>query len=1351
MSDDSLAFKNFSVRVDEVPLKANGRYYDYVQHNFDLTLTSNNADLKKIVRLFPATANLDLTGKADAKVTAQGALADLKANGQVNISQGMFYGQPIAGQADLVYAKRQLSISLPNFQAYRGWLKGKCNFDFAPATPELSLKLRLNQLDLGAMVQDAPGIVGQATGELNLYGPLTRLNGEISANLTQASFVGQPMDNIFAVLAISDGDVHLETLSVRSETASLHSSGSITSDLNFDFQAQAQGIKLSGQGLIGEMKATVDSFQGTIGWKLDDKFLASPLKNLNAAGQVKLSQGQIGEQYFDLAQGQFSMGQGLISIDQVIFGQGQSVLQASGQTGLGQSTNLTLSGSKIDLNDLKILNYVLPKEAKNPVGLLDLSLEITGEMSKEVSFEELLGLNAAGAVTITKTRVAEISIKQAKLKLLWSDRKLGFPQGSLKTDRSDVTLSLVHQPNDQITGKINGVLDLDEFKLLTHKYGKLEGLIGLNLIIEGPLTDPPLAASFWLENFRFNSLNFDRVAGSATLAQDIVELPQPLLVVKNNSQYAITGLANLASIAKGKPEDIYLDLKIDVSQADLAQTITLSEKIQGEFARKAFETTVSGKTSIDAAAIKLPSVRHYLDRGIIRLYSSQSQTPTFLNAWAKLNEQLRQHLAQETEWNLGGELTGRLTLQGKVKKLSGGFSGEVKKGRYRDFEFDKLNAKASLANNQIKLDKFEINKERGKLTAKGEINFDNTVDLDLTAQNMPLDVLRILFKKEFDGNFNMNASVNGPLDNLTISAAVAGNNVKLAQVPFDRVTMQVSKRDNLIQIHELSLLDNQNLSKVSGWLDLSANGQIDLKAQLQDNGVGLFNLITDDVKWRQGKARASLEVSGSMAELKINGSVVLADSTVYVRVIDSEIKDISGEALVRNSLADIKNLTGIWKGKSSKNYLNPLGLAGTVDLKYILADPRRVDLNLAFSPTWILVNLPNLFSGTVKINQASLTGPLYFDFSQGPTLSGEAQVDNAVITLARGQGSNKKVFPLNFDLKVNLDKNVYAVMGNVATLDLSNIFMNLEINSPELIITGSMKYPSLLGKIFLKRGTVTIFNREFSLLNMEQQEKFFPFNAEKVLANTAAFVGAEGMEGTQPDVAIVAKVEVENQEKEGDELVTKKVIILSRLNGVIGTTEKGRGLNISFDSFSEDKSKTPTELTPAGYSEEEIKVMLLPDFIKSLAGIGQGDESSDVDTNAVVADYISSRLQTVVFRGLERELEQTLGLESLILEYNFGKEVREAMGVEEARTLEGDKPDWRVGFVKGLFDRLYLEVNYSQYGAEAENPMEEVFDYQLTYKLSSIWSIIYYREPTSPQELTTGYQKVTLKAGFSFW
>ena len=90
------------------------------------------------------------------------------------------------------------------------------------------------------------------------------------------------------------------------------------------------------------------------------------------------------------------------------------------------------------------------------------------------------------------------------------------------------------------------------------------------------------------------------------------------------------------------------------------------------------------------------------------------------------------------------------------------------------------------------------------------------------------------------------------------------------------------------------------------------------------------------------------------------------------------------------------------------------------------------------------------------------------------------------------------------------------------------------------------------------------------------------------------------------------------------------------------------------------------------------------------------------------------------------------------------------MGVTERRVLEGEKPDWRVGFVKGFFDKFYIDVNYAQFATQTEIA-QETFNYQLTYKLTPIWSIIYYIEPVSLQEPVSGYEKVTLKVGFSFW
>jgi hypothetical protein len=286
----------------------------------------------------------------------------------------------------------------------------------------------------------------------------------------------------------------------------------------------------------------------------------------------------------------------------------------------------------------------------------------------------------------------------------------------------------------------------------------------------------------------------------------------------------------------------------------------------------------------------------------------------------------------------------------------------------------------------------------------------------------------------------------------------------------------------------------------------------------------------------------------------------------------------------------------------------------------------------------------------------------------------------------------------------------------------------------------------------INRGTVNLFNREFTLLTSEQQKSYFTYDAEKIKDNQALFSGGEGPGGMMPDITITAKVDIENQEAQKDgSSTTKQVRILSRLKGILGSLDKERALTTSFYSFTEDKTKTPSEFVPASYSDQEIKVMLLPDFLKSLTGISKGSESA-VNTNAIIADYVSSRLQTWAFRSLEREFEKRLGVDSLTLEYNFGKDVRQALGVTEVRTIDKEKPDWRVGFAKRLFDQLYIDMRYSQYAkVESSTDVSQIFNYQLTYKLTPIWSIIYYREPVSLQDLTSGNQKVTLKAGAAFW
>jgi hypothetical protein len=1344
LADDRVAFEDFSLSVNSIPLELNGRFYDFAEQNLELSLLMKETDLNKVVALFPQTRALDLQGRGNASLRLAGRIASPVMSGAIRVKEGKLYNQKFAGRADLSFAKNLLKIENADVAIYRGSASGSGQIDFSRAIPALSLKARLKEIDLAAVAQDSPGIVGRANGDAALSGPFTDLSGNLSAELGGGMFFGQPIDRLSASFKIREGEVLLENFRASSQNSSLASSGRISRDLTFDFQASANGIRLSGEGVLGKMEAMVNSFQGNVRWKMDEKFFAAPLKNLQASGKVSLSRGKVGEQLFDQAQGSLNLGQGLIRIEEVAFIRNKSVLQASGQTGIGTPTALKVSGEKVDLEDLKLLNYFLPPEARDPTGYADVNIEITGEISKETritSLDPLLDLNVKGEFNLINVKMAETPVSQAALNLEWKDRNLNFSKCSLATPGSRLAFDLQHVEKGGIKGEFSGMVDFSDFKMFTAKYGDLEGQLGLNLIIQGSAQYPDMAASFWLRDFAFNNLTFDRVQGSVTYADNKLTFPTPLLLSNRGDKYQLSGVINLEAMRNDQPEESYADLKLKILQADLSSVVILLQNVQGELTRKVTGLPPGEKSKIDLSAFALPTANKYAEKGKAVLYAKDGEKGYFLKNWEDIRKEFEKATAKSPEENMGGKVTGDLSLKGKFKKPAGKFSGQVKNGFFRNYTFETIQAEASLEDEKIRIEKLELFKKGGKLQARGVIGLDGGLALDLTAQKMPLDILRLLFDEDFAGEFNMNASVEGETQNPRFSASLSGRNISLAGVEFDKASLLVTKRNSHIYIHDFSLVDDGNLSQIHGTINLASSGGIDLEARLKDDALGLFNLLTDDVKWIRGKGTASARIRGPLENLDMNGEIKVKDAVVYARVLDSQINRISGEARIKESLLDISGLTGIWQGEKTKNYPNFLGMAGTVKLNKILAENKMVHLDLNFSPSVLYADMPNLYAGVVRIGSAQLSGPLYFDLSAGPTLKGNIEIDNALITLSQRKETGKKIFPLDFDLKLALKKNVYATMGDITTLDLSNIFMNLEIASDDLKVSGSLAYPSLLGKIIVRRGTVNIFNREFSLLSPEMQEKYYSYNADKIKENVAVFTGEKGKEGLMPDVTITAKVEVENVEEDAaKELVRKRVVILSRLRGVIGAVEKERGLKVSLDSFTPDYK-------PAGYGEQDIKAMLLPDFIKSMTGISRGEK---VDTNAVVADYLNSRLQSYVFRGIERELEQKLGLESLTLEYNFGKDIRQAMGVNERRVLEGERPDWRVGFVKGFFDKFYLDVNYAEFGTETE-AVQGTFNYQLTYKLSRIWSIIYYREPISLQDLNTGYQKVTLKAGFSFW
>ncbi|MDD5594040.1 MAG: translocation/assembly module TamB domain-containing protein, partial [Candidatus Margulisbacteria bacterium] len=1245
-----------------------------------------------------------------------------------------------------------LSVEVVSQPLYKGRLAGHLELNLAQG-PQLKLKADFSRFDLAALAQNTPGIEGKADGTLELTGSVDDLAGKLAAQLSPGLVFGQQMDNVSASFKIKNRVFWLDNFTATSGNAAFRASGKVTPDLTFDLAAEAFGLRLAGQSVFGKMGAVLNKFKGRTAWKLDKDFLAQPLKNLTASGEVSLSDGRIGEQQFDEASGGLSIGNGRIEVADALIKKNRSLVRLGGVTGVGTPTKLLIAGNKIDLADVKLLNFFLPAEARNPTGSASFEIEVTGELSKETrfnSFDPLLDLTVDGHLQIVSTEVDNILISDALLRFFWHERSLKLSDSRINLPNSRISLDFVYGRDGSLTGSLAGTANLGAYQSLTSRYGKISGLAGLAISLSGSLESPQIAATFWLSKFGFNEIYFDDISGSLSYRENKISVLKPIIFKNGSDRFSLAG--DLA-VDPDRPEESVLGLDFKILQADLASSYRLLYKIQGEITRRFFASKQAQPFSaINLAAFKLPDPSAFDGEDKFQLYLGDSKKPYYLAAWKNVWQQAKKTQAAAPEESMGGTMTAEVTLAGKVSDLTGRLSGRLSRGFFRDYHFDLFDTRVSLKDQDIKIEKADLKKDSGSISARGDYNLKGGLRLSLVANSLPLDIMKIAFPgKEFKGAFNMNAGLDGPLQNLRVALTAEAKNISMAGIDIDEAVITATKKDDHIYLNELSLLQGDLLSTASGSVLLSHPGLISLEADLKGNTVGLMNLFTDQVKWKNGDSNLSAKVTGTLDDPKIDGTISVRNGTIYIKALESDLRNLSGTAEIESNIMTISALTGTWTGKRTNDIPNPVGLAGSLDLSNALAEKGSIDLNLIFSPTRVYAFFPNLYVGVLDIKELSLQGPLSFDLSDAPLLKGKVGVNNAVVTISQPSGGGQP-FPLRLALEIDLSKNVYAVMGDIATLNLSNILMNLEINGG-LNISGNLASPDLLGKIAIKRGTVNIFNQEFSLLTSEMRKKYSTYGSAIAEENTAAFKG----EGAMPDIDVTASIDVDNQEKDASGKYVKKTVnILAHLRGTIGVKEEERGLKISLSGFLEDKTKSPSEFMPAAYSEQDLKVMLLPDFIKSLAGVNQpGGTGQAVETNAVIADYLSSRVQSLLFRSLEREAEQRLGLESLTLAYNLGPKIGEAMGVKDIKGLDQAKPAWSVGFVKGFFDRLYINVRYAQGSDQAANTTttvsQTIFNYELTYKLTPIWSIIYYREPSSLSQPTTGYQKITLAAGFSLW
>jgi hypothetical protein len=373
-------------------------------------------------------------------------------------------------------------------------------------------------------------------------------------------------------------------------------------------------------------------------------------------------------------------------------------------------------------------------------------------------------------------------------------------------------------------------------------------------------------------------------------------------------------------------------------------------------------------------------------------------------------------------------------------------------------------------------------------------------------------------------------------------------------------------------------------------------------------------------------------------------------------------------------------------------------------------------------------------------------------------VKGTLNLSEGNLYLPSGTNHKNEDLYFKYDLTLNLGKGINIGGGNAAAIDLRNIILNLGAVGENLQVLGDTAEPRIIGTVKFTEGSLSILSRDFTLLTLSEQEKYYPYDRNKLSENTAAFKGLAA-EGTIPSLNITALAKVINYKEQasstgGSGTTTtydkEEISIISHVTGMPFVKDERRGIKIAFEGFKEDTTQKPAQITPANYTEQEIKVLLLPDFLKGPLGLAKGNVDPD-EAGKIIDNYVNNYIRSAFVQKIERNLEKNLGLESLTLEYNFGKELRRGVTGTSVRSSSSDASKVGIGAVKGFFDRFYIAVKYSQLlGESVDQTQSQLFNYELICKLSKMWAISYYQEPALINNATLGYSRITLNGGYSF-
>ena len=1237
-----------------------------------LTSLSNFSELSQFTKISPTHT---LSGTSHLKVYFNNKLKKPTLTGELKSPLLRFKNIPF-NTPHLHYKidNKSIIFNIQSGTFYKGKLSGNGHIKYQQSPPQLNINI--------TSYQSYVNNIGTTNVHFTLSGTPHNLIASLKTSSPNISLYSQKLHHLTSHIDYSPTHSKINTsLYINQTDTPLTIKGTLTPSKS-SIKIHAADIPLYDINPL--------SFNKKQGQFNTDIMLAIPTtlntttlaQNSHGTGSILIKNIPFYGQEFNTLSTTFRHHQGQTTLDKFILkGKGNKNNISMQGTFKKHPLSLSLSMTKFHLGKSKFIEKYIPNILKPFGGITNATLQINRQqtitqLSLPPSYDWLSNYNIKGDIQIKKLKIQHQPFNNVLLQGQWNGKIGRFDTISLNHINTALKLSGTFSNTGTLNFKIKdrSTIDITNLKTLFKPWGSFSGKIYLSGNITQTITHPKISLAFDAQNIHSPTIKLEQLSGKLHYENHKTNI-KSLVIKQNDSQIKLNGTIKYPK-NKFQINTLSTTIKTELSKLDLKivqQIITeLSHTTIPTFNnRENTQYSPIYTSSINTNSIKITP---------ITLYQNQKYAPPIIAFNQKIQPQNKK-------------------IKGLFDSLEGNVSGKI-----------------------------NINKTpKSPLFINANLTLKNGVLGPLTINDSKLTFSQVKNNQTFTLTLSNGKFHNSPFNTIVSKGSLTHD----GQLKIDKMTFNTTaKKSNSLIKGKIPISEL--------WLPSKTPKPLSIKLTMINDQINILSLLHPKIDTISNDGHIILLITGTLEKPIITAPKFNLNNTVLTLTdTNSPIFINTANITINQNKINIRKLDFIWKNKQSKNkvYQNNLQLYGSVitETLNVKSNQYTIHTDLKIKNTSLHFNKKNTFQGLITLKNSGFKGKYKTSLkkrtpslnisttTEYPTLYGSLILNENTLHINSNSSSNP-LPPIPLDLKTSIGKNVFITAKSLKASLLPGIAIDIELkeSTTPIRISGTLPYPIIHDDIYLKKGALSIINRNFELLSISKQKNYLTTKGQPNLAHSNSFriqrtTDSNGQIKLSPIVNITALTIVDTQASENINNDKYRHLLIT-LEGPMDQ------LNIfEIDHFNSNSSVSNANMsyvrtynlanTKSPKEQTDLAQIIMPELEV---------DNQRSPLKSVGETQINYLVRRQLLRPVEKKIASQVGLEDLQINYNFGQKV--------VNKSDNQSNVIGVNAIKNLSDNLFIQIK-SNIDLDSKSQQKSFSDYiseiELTYHLLRNLSLNY--------------------------